>query len=58
MKIRNIKKVGNKYKIILDTDEVITTNDHVIINNNLLYEKKLNKKELEKIHGANRYYHK
>lgn len=56
MKIRNIKKVGNKYKIILDTDEVITTNDHVIINNNLLYEKKLNKKELEKIKEDTNYY--
>ena len=56
MKIRNIKKVGNKYKIILDTDEVITTNDHVIINNNLLYEKKLNKKELEKIKEDTKYY--
>ena len=56
MKIKNIKKVGNKYKIILDTDEVITTNDHVIINSNLLYEKKLSKKELEKIKEDTKYY--
>ena len=49
MKIKNIKKVGAKYKIFLDNDEVITTNDQVIINNNLLYDKKINKKELDKI---------
>lgn len=56
MKIKNIKKVGNKYKIILDNEEVITTNDQVIINNKLLYDKKLSKKELEKIKEDTNYY--
>ena len=56
MKIQNIKKVGSKYKIILDNNEIITTNDHVIINNSLLYNKKLTKKELEKIKEDTLYY--
>lgn len=56
MKIQNIKKVGNKYKIILDNDEIITTNDHVIINNSLLYSKKITKKELDKIKEETAYY--
>ena len=56
MKIKNIKKVGSKYKIVLDTDEVITTNDHVIINNNLLYDKKINQKLLDKIKKETAYY--
>ena len=56
MKIKNIKKIKNKYKIILDNDEVITTNDQVIINNNLLYDKKINKKELDKIKEETVYY--
>lgn len=56
MKIQNIKKVGNKYKITLDNDEVITTTDHVIINNSLLYNKKISKKELEKIKEETAYY--
>lgn len=56
MKIKSIKKIGNKYKIILDNEEVITTNDQVIINNNLLYDKKLSKKELEKIKEDTNYY--
>ncbi len=56
MKIKNIKKVGPKYKIILDNDEVITTSDHVIINHNLLYEKKLTQKELDQIKEDTKYY--
>ena len=56
MKIKNIKKVGTKYKIILDNDEVITTSDHVIINHNLLYDKKLTQKELDQIKEDTRYY--
>ena len=56
MKVKSIKKIGNKYKIILDNEEVITTNDQVIINNNLLYDKKLSKKELEKIKEDTNYY--
>ena len=56
MKIKNIKKVGTKYKIILDNNEVITTSDHVIINHNLLYDKKINQKELNKIKEDTKYY--
>lgn len=56
MKIKSIKKIKNKYNIVLDNDEVITTNDHVIINNNLLYDKKLNKKQLDKIKEETLYY--
>lgn len=56
MKIKGIKKDGKKYKILLDTNEVIVTNDQVIINNNLLYEKKLNNKLLEKIKEETYYY--
>ena len=56
MKIKNIKKVGSKYKITLDNDEIITTNDQVIINNNLLYDKKINSKLLDKIKEETHYY--
>ena len=55
MKIKNIKKVGTKYKVILDNDEVITTSDHVIINHNLLYDNKLTQKELDKIKEDTKY---
>ena len=56
MKIKNIKKIGNKYQIILDNNEIITTSDHVIINNNLLYDKKLTKKDLDIIKKETTYY--
>ena len=56
MKIKNIKKVGTKYKLILDNDEVITINEHVIINSNLLYTKKLTEKQLDKIKEETAYY--
>ena len=56
MKILNIKKVGNKYKIILDNGEVITANDHVIVNSNILYKKKLTPKELTELQNQTAYY--
>lgn len=55
MKINNIKKVGTKYKIILD-DEIITTYDNVILDNGLLYNKKITQKELNKIKEDTIYY--
>lgn len=56
MKIINIKKIGNKYKIILDNGDVITTNDHVIVNSNILYQKKITEKQLEQIKTETTYY--
>lgn len=56
MKIKNIKKVGTKYKLILDSGEIITTNEHVIINSNLLYTKKITEKQLNKIKEETIYY--
>lgn len=56
MKIKSIKKIKNKYNIVLENNEIITTNDHVIINNNLLYDKKLTQKELAKIKEETIYY--
>lgn len=56
MKIKNIKKVGTKYKIILNNDEVITTTDHVIINHNLLYDKNLTQKQIDQIKEDSKYY--
>lgn len=56
LKIKSIKKTGMKYKIILDNDEIITTNDQVIINHNLLYKPKLTQKLLNKIKEDTNYY--
>ena len=57
MKITKISKTGSKYKITLDSGEVIDTYDDVILNNNLLYSKRIDKKLLEKIHSDTNYYH-
>ncbi|MBR3198488.1 MAG: RecX family transcriptional regulator [Bacilli bacterium] len=56
MKIEKIKKVGSKYKIILDSDEVITTYEEVILKNGLLYNRNINEKEREKILNDTAYY--
>ena len=56
MKIKSIKKIGSKYKITLDNNEIITTTDQVIINNNLLYDKKINQKLIDKIKEESIYY--
>lgn len=56
MKITNIKKVGNKYKIILENGEILTANDHVIVNSNILYKNKLTDKELKQIKKDISYY--
>lgn len=55
MKINNIKKVGTKYKIILD-DEIITTYDNVILENGLLYNKNITQNQLKKIKEDTIYY--
>ena len=56
MKIINIKKTSKDYQIILDNNEIITTNDQVIINNRLLYDKKITPKLLDKIKKETKYY--
>lgn len=56
LKIKSIKKIGSKYKIVFDNNEIITTNDQVIIDNNLLYDKKINEKLLNKIIEDTAYY--
>ena len=36
MKITKVKKVGKKYKLVFDNEDVLTTYDDVIIENHLL----------------------
>ncbi len=56
MQIEKIKKQGKTYKITLNNGEVITTYDNVIIQNGLLYHKKINEKILNKINTDTKYY--
>ena len=56
MQIEKIKKQGKTYKITLNNGEVITTYDNVIIQNGLLYHKKINEKTLNKINTDTKYY--
>ncbi len=56
MKILNIKKNAGKYQIILENNVTLTTNDQVIINQGLLYKKKLSDKEIKKIEEETVYY--
>lgn len=56
MKILNIKKINNKYKIILENGLVITANDHTLVNSNILYKKSLTEKELETLKKEVSYY--
>ena len=56
MKIKNIKKKGNKYQIVLDNGEDLIVNDHVLINNNLLYKNKITAKDLDQIKKETVYY--
>ena len=56
MKIDKIKKIGKKYKIILDDGTEIKTFDDVIINYNLLYHKNIDDALLNKIIKDNYYY--
>jgi len=56
MKVEKIKKVSNKYKIIFENKEVITTYDDVIINNNILYKNNINEEIIHKIISETNYY--
>jgi len=56
MKIEKIKKTGTKYKITLDNGEIINTYDEVILKNNLLFDKDIDSKLLNKISSDTIYY--
>lgn len=58
MKIEKITKSGSKYKLILDTGEIITTYDSVILDYGLLYHKRLDQTLLNKIQNDTEYYEK
>lgn len=55
MYIKSIKKKGSEYLIILD-DETLKVNEEVLINNNILYSKKLSNKDIKKIKEETVYY--
>ena len=56
MKVEKIQKRGSKYKIILNDGNEITTSGEVILKNNLLYNKEIDEKLLEKINNDTVYY--
>lgn len=56
MKIESIKKTGSKYKILLDSGQVINTYEEVILNNGLLFHKYVSSNLLEKINEDTNYY--
>lgn len=57
MKITKIKKLTNgKYKITLDDKSTFTTYDDVILNQNLLFSKKLDIKKLNELNKETKYY--
>ncbi|MDD3392571.1 MAG: RecX family transcriptional regulator [Bacilli bacterium] len=57
MKITKIKQVSNqKYHLVLDDSEKITTNEDVILINHLLYQKNVNEELLNKIQIETAYY--
>ena len=56
MKVEKIQKKGSKYKIILNDGNEITTSGEVILKNNLLYNKEIDEKLLEKISNDTVYY--
>lgn len=56
MQITKIKKIGKKYKIIIDNQKEIKTYDDVIINNKLLYQKNINPTTINKINNDTAYY--
>lgn len=55
MHIKSIKKKGSEYLIILD-NETLKVNEEVLINNNILYSKKLSNKDIKKIKEETVYY--
>ncbi len=57
MKIEKIKKLSNnKYKIVFDNKESITTYEDVILEENILYKKELDTELINKINIKNNYY--
>ena len=56
MKIENIKKTGSKYKILLDSGQIINTYEEVILNNGLLFHKYISRTLLKKINEDTNYY--
>lgn len=56
MKINAIKKMNSKYKIQFDNNQTIITYDNVILENNLLYDKKITSEILNKIKEDTNYY--
>ena len=56
MRITNIKKSGNKYKIEFSSGRSILTFDNVILDNNLLYDKKIDDSLYDKIVKETSYY--
>lgn len=57
MKIDKIKKMNSgKYKIILEDSSEITTYDEVILKHNLLYNKNIDKSDLDVLNGDTSYY--
>lgn len=56
MKIMKIQKKNNKYKIILEDNNIIETFDEVIIKENILYKKEITDELKEKIEKQNKYY--
>lgn len=57
MEIKNIKKLkSGKYKIELDNKEKVITYDNIILNKNLLFNKKIDDKTLNEIYVENDYY--
>lgn len=61
MKIKKFKKEKDKYKIYLDSGKIIETYEDVILENNLLLKKEINKKDIEALEFQTTYskiYHK
>lgn len=57
MKIEKIQKLkNNKYKILLENKEIITTYDDVILQNNLLFKNDVSSELLNKINNETLYY--
>lgn len=57
MKIKQIKKVGlDKYYLILDNNQKVTTYDEVILKYNLLYKKEIDKELLEVLMKETSFY--
>ncbi len=56
MKIKSIKKLKNKYKIVLEEGTTIITYDEVILKNNILYKKELDETLINQIEEQNKKY--